>query len=207
VRNANAATLSSFDLPTAGGKTIPAQGVKLDQAAVEQMLALYAEISGRSVIRAPNLPEAKVTFSNQTPMSSVQVLQALDTVLAAHGIAMVVLGTQYVKAVPAKEANLEAGPVIERKAEELPDSSSFMIYIVKLKSGTARQVVPAIQPFAKLPNSIMAISSDGGQRSSKASLPELSKNLFGTKEDVLILRDYSSNVRRMLQVLANIEDK
>ena len=137
----------------------------------------------------------------------MQILQALDTVLAAHGIAMVVLGTQYVKAVPAKEANLEAGPVIERKPEELPDSSSFMIYIVKLKGGTARQVVPAIQPFAKLPNSIMAVSSDGGQRSSKAALPELSKNLFGTKDDVLVLRDYSSNVRRMLQVLANIEQK
>ena len=207
MRNANAATLSSFDLPTAAGKTIPAQGVKLDQAAVEQVLTLYAEISGRSVIRAPNLPEAKVTFSNQTPMSSVQVLQAFDTVLAAHGIAMVVLGTQYVKAVPAKEANLEAGPVIERKPEELPDSSSFMIYIVKLKSGTARQVVPAIQPFAKLPNSIVAIDSGVGQRSSKAAIPELSRNLFGTKEDILILRDYSSNVRRMLQVLANIEDK
>src|SRR2546430_10501005 len=44
-----------------------------------------SDISGRSIIRAPNLPDVKVTFSNQTPMTSVEALQALDTVLAAQG--------------------------------------------------------------------------------------------------------------------------
>src|SRR5204863_9644509 len=121
-----------------------------------------------------NLPDAKITFSNQTPMTTVEALQALDTVIAAQGIAMVFLGTQYVKAVPAKEATLEPGPIVELRPDQLPDSSSFLIYIVQLKKVPASQAGPSLAPFAKLPNSIVAI--DGGTRSrpsSPSSLPNL----------------------------------
>jgi len=45
---------------------------------------LYAETAGRSIIRSGNLPDVKITFSNQTPMTTVEILQALDTVLAAQ---------------------------------------------------------------------------------------------------------------------------
>src|SRR5262245_54981714 len=126
LRVAAVRTLSSFDPPRPGEKLTPAQTIQFEQAELAQVLKVYAEISGRSIIRAANLPDIKITFSNQSPMTSVEALQALDTVLAAQGIAMVFLGTQYVKAVPAKEANLEPGPVVELDPEQLPDSSSYL---------------------------------------------------------------------------------
>lgn len=205
-RPGEARTLSSFDAPTPGEKPTPAGMIHFAQAELAQVLNMYAEVSGRSIIRAGNLPDIKVTFSNQSPMTRVEVLQALDTVLAAQDIAMVILGTQYVKAVPAKEASLEPGPVIELPAHQLPDSSSFLIYIVRLKNVTRNQALPALQPFAKLPNSIIGLGA-GGPPPAKGSLPKLPPGLFGAKDELLILRDYSANVRRMLQVLETLEQR
>lgn len=201
-------TFSSFDPPPPGDKSTPPKAIRFEQADVAQVLSLYAEISGRSIIRAGNLPDAKITFSNQTPMTPVEVLQALDTVLAANGIAMVFLGTQYAKAVPAKEAHLEPGPISELKPDQLPDSSSFVIYIVKLKNVTPSQAVAALQPFAKLPNSIVAIGSGKGSPApSTSTLPNLPAIFGATDHPILILRDYSSNVRRMLHVLETLEER
>jgi len=141
-------------------------------------------------------------------MTTVEALQALDTVLAAQGIAMVFLGTQYVKAVSAKEAFLEPGPVVELRPDQLPDSSSFLIYIVKLNKVAVPQAAPALSSFAKLPNSIVAIGAVTGSRpSSQSSLPNLPAILGVKEHSMLILRDYSSNVRRMLQVLEKLEEQ
>lgn len=82
-------------------------------ADVDRVFALYQELSGRSVIRWPNIPNATVTFENTTAMTRPEALQALDTVLAAQNVVMVYLGTRYVKAIPAAQAPQEAGPVVE----------------------------------------------------------------------------------------------
>jgi type II secretory pathway component GspD/PulD (secretin) len=208
LRVASVRTFSSFDPPTPGEKLTPARAIKFEQAELAQVLNLYAETSGRSIIRGANVPEVKITFSNQTPMSAVELLQTLDTVLAAQGVTMVVLGTQCVKAVSANEAHLEAGPVIELEPGQLPDSSSFLIYIVKLKNVNGSQVPHALQPFAKMANSIVMIPSGRSTTAAaKAALPNLPASLFGSQDDILILRDYSSNVRRMLQVLEKMEER
>jgi hypothetical protein len=120
------------------------------------------------------------------------------------------LGTSYVKVVPQAGASSEAGPVFDGPWRQLPDSSSFVIYIAKLKTVSAKDAasvlenyfegltkppylllkhfscedaVSLIAPFAKLPNSIMAVKGSG----------------------VLVLRDYASNVRRMMDVLERLE--
>jgi type II secretory pathway component GspD/PulD (secretin) len=205
---ARAHTLSSFDRPVSGEKVTPAQMIKFEQADLAQVLSLYTEISHRSIILAGNLPDVKITFSNQTPMTAVEVLQALDTVLAAQDIAMVCLGTQYVKAVPASAATQEPGPIIELDPDQLPESSSFLIYIVRLNKVAASRVVPALQPFAKLPNSIIAIGlGNDGPPLLRTGLPKSPAITGSNAHSILILRDYSSNVRRMLQVLEKVEQQ
>jgi hypothetical protein len=207
-RTAETRAVSSLDSskPLEGSK--PAKALGFENAGLSQVLDLYAEVSGRSVIRGANLPEINVTFSNQTALDRVEVLRALDTVLAAQGIAMVVLGNHYVKAVLAKEAYLEPGPVLEAKSDQLPDSSSFVICIAKLKNVTTSKAVVALQPFARLPNSIVAINAgDGGKPSSGTALGNIPAMLGIKDYPILILRDYSSNVRRMLQVLEKMEEQ
>jgi general secretion pathway protein D len=176
-------TLSSFDV-SSDTNTIPARGINFDEADIKQVFDLYENISGRTIIRSPQVPMAvKITLRNATALTAVEVLRALDDVFAAHGIAMVQLGTLYVKAVPVAAANTEPTPVIELPWRQLPQSSSCLTYIVKLKHLYPEQVINMLQPFARLPNSIIAMRDS----------------------QVIILRDYSGNVRRMLEVLEKVD--
>ena len=67
---------------------------------------------------------------------------------------------------------------------QLPESSSLVTYIVKLKSLAAEDAVSILVPYAKLPSSIIVVRGS----------------------DVLVLRDYSANVRRMMEVLERVEN-
>jgi len=176
-------TFSSFDSPGRADE-IRAHMIKFAEADLGQILEFYQELSGRSVIRWPSIsPNTKISFENTRAMSRVEALQALDTVLAAHNVAMVYLGTRYVKAVPAAQSPQEPGPVVEGPWEQLPESSSLVSYIVKLKHIPPENAVSALQPFAKLPNSIIGVKGN----------------------NVIILRDYSANVRRMMQMLETVD--
>jgi type II secretory pathway component GspD/PulD (secretin) len=177
-------TYSSFDLPTrrAAQTELAAGSLNLQSADLDQVLSIYQELSGRTVIRGP-LPRPAITVRNQTPLTRVQALQLLDTALAQNGIAMVLAGDTAVKAVPNAMAASEGPPEITLPWEALPDSSSFMSRTVHLKKVRASELVPALMPFAKTPNALLPI--DAG--------------------NLLIIRDYSANVRRMLQVLQELE--
>jgi type II secretory pathway component GspD/PulD (secretin) len=179
-----AQTWSSFDPVDHRNDTLvfPKAGLRFEEADLGAVLKVYQELSGRTVIRAGNLPGVRITLQSETPLSRVEGLQTLDTALAQHQIAMVLMGTKFVKAVPAPQAHTEPGPVIELPPDQLPDSGSYMVYIVKSKDRDATELLMMLQPFAKLPNSIVAIKDPG----------------------LLILRDYSANIRRMLQVLERL---
>jgi type II secretory pathway component GspD/PulD (secretin) len=180
-------TYSSLDRPEARShQEVLAKGrLQFEEADVLQVLKVYQELSGRTVVRASALPAVSISLQNETPLTRHEALQALDTVLAANGITMIPLGTKCVKAVPSAQAPSEAAPVIDFPPDQLPESSSYMVYVVQLKNRRPTEVAPALQPFARMPNSIVALKDSGH----------------------LILRDYSSNIRRMLQILERIDQE
>jgi hypothetical protein len=179
-------TFSSFDLPSDHApQTLPANGgINFQGVPVDDVLKIYQALSGRTVIRG-SLPDAKITFRSQTPLNRIQALQMLDTVLAQNGIVMVLSGDNAVKAVPTSMAISESPPNITLPWELLPESSSIMSRTVQVKNLQAIQVVPVLAPFTKLPNSIICIQD----------------------HNLLILRDYSSNIRQELQMLERLEQK
>jgi type II secretory pathway component GspD/PulD (secretin) len=173
------ASVERADAEEAGGKGM----LQFTEGELDQVFAIYQELSKRAVIKSGNLPQPRVTFKSQAPLGRRESLQALDTVLAAQGVAMIPLGSRYVKAVPVKEAMTEAAPIIDLPREQLPESHSYICYVVEVKNLLPRELAQALQPFAKLPNSILAIDSAG----------------------ILVLRDYSVNVRRMLEMVEKIQ--
>jgi type II secretory pathway component GspD/PulD (secretin) len=177
-------TFSSFDIPASGaGKEVIAAGtINFQNAELEQVLAIYQELSRRSVIRS-TLPHPTISVRNETPLTRVEALQLLDTVLAQNGIAMVLAGETAVKAVPQAMAIAEAPPEITLPLEELPDSGSFMSRTVQLKKVKAVEVMAVLQPLTKTPNALLPIQS----------------------ENLLVIRDYSANVKRMLKMLQELE--
>ena len=111
-------------------------------------------------------------------------MQLLDTVLAENGIAMVLAGDTAVKAVPVAQATQESPPEVSLPWRSLPDSGSFMMRTVQLKKLRPSELLPVLMPFCKAPNAVLPIDSRGQ----------------------LILRDYSSNIRKMLKLVDDLEN-
>jgi type II secretory pathway component GspD/PulD (secretin) len=178
-------TYTSMD-PVGRGKAeenFPPGLLQFTDSDVVQVLDVYRELSHRTVVRSTTLPTAKINLKSETPLTRIEALQALDTVLAQNGIVMIPQGTKFVKAVAKQAAAVECPPVVDLPRDQLPDCGTYITYIVEVKNQKPRDLAQGLQPFAQMPNSILGIDSAG----------------------LLILRDLSSNVRRMLQVLERID--
>ena len=158
--------------------------IKFNDADLLQVLEVYQDLTGRTVIRPTALPQTKISIRSQTPLTRKEAIQALDTILAMNQITMIPQGDKFVKAVPQAQATVEGAPFNELPGSELEETTRYITQIVHLKNALPREVAPALQPLAKLPGqSIMAIDSSG----------------------ILVLRDYEENIKRMLELLEKID--
>jgi type II secretory pathway component GspD/PulD (secretin) len=178
-------TFSSLDRPGSRSdqEVFPAEGLKFLDAEIPAVLMAYQELSGRTVVRSGALSAAKISVQNQTPLTRREALQLLDTVLAENGITMIIQGTKLMKAVPTAQVAGTVAPMVDLPPDQLPESSTYITYMVRVKNRRPSDVGSVLQQFSKMPNSIIALRDD----------------------NVLILRDYSINVRRMLEMLARID--
>jgi hypothetical protein len=63
--------------------------MRFQEAELNQILDLYAEWTGRTVLRPQGLPQPKITLRAQTKLTKKEAIQALDTILALNQISMV----------------------------------------------------------------------------------------------------------------------
>jgi general secretion pathway protein D len=165
-------------------EVFPAGIIRFQDADLIQVLELYQELTGRTVMRPASLPQTKITIRSQTPLTRREAIMALDTILAMNQITMIPQGEKFVKAVAQGQAVTEAKEFSEIPPEDLEETTRFITQIVQLKNALPREVAPALQPLAKMPgSSIMAIDSSG----------------------ILVLRDYEENIKRMLELLERID--
>ena len=180
------ATLTAVDPTTPGSpaeEVFPPGLIKFQDADITQVLEVYQELTGRTVMRPNSLPATKVTIRSQTPLTRKEAIQALDSILSLNGVAMIPQGEKFVKAVPSTQAGQEGRQPNSLPLTDLPESGSLVSQVVRITNAMPRDVAQALQPFAKLPNSILGIDSAG----------------------ILVLRDYSENVKRMMEILQYID--
>jgi len=148
-----------------------------------QVLPIYADMVGRSILRPAALPAAIIVFKNQTELTKREAIQAIDAVLALNGIAMINVGEKFVKAVPIAQANQEGAAFNQVDAEHLPELGQYVTHVVQLQYIKTAEALAAIQPFAKIPNAIIPIESS----------------------QMLVLRDNTENVKRMLEMIKKVD--
>ena len=161
---------------------IPAGNINFQGVDVNQVLDVYAKLVGRTVLRA-GLPTAQIVLRTETPLTKTEAIQALQAVLALNGISLVNVGEKFVKVLPVDQANSAGAKMDQRDASQLPEMGSYVTHIVQLKYTKPSEMIPIIQPFAKLANSILAIDSNG----------------------ILVLRDNAENVKRMLEMIDQVD--
>jgi general secretion pathway protein D len=170
------ATTPANATPERAETTFDFQGVDVSQA-----LDVYAKLVGRTLLRA-GLPSASIVLKTETPLTKTEAIEALQAVLALNGISVVNVGDKFVKVLPSDQANSAAAEFNNTDVTNLPELGSYVTRIVQLKYVKPSEIVQAIQPFAKL-NSITPLDSNG----------------------ILIIRDYAENVKRMLEMIDQVD--
>ena len=161
---------------------IPAGNINFQGVDVSQVLDVYAQLVGRTMLRA-GLPAAQIILRTETPLTKTEAIQALQAVLALNGIALVNVGDKFVKVLPIDQANSAGAKIDHGDASQLPEMGSYVTHIVQLKYVKPSVMMPLILPFAKLANAIFPIDDNG----------------------ILVLRDNAENVKRMLEMIDQID--
>jgi type II secretory pathway component GspD/PulD (secretin) len=106
-------------------------------------------------------------------------IQALEAVLALNGITMVNMGDKFVKAMPEAQGNTRARASTPTARRNCPSWANTLTHVVQLKYAKPSELMPVLQPFVKIPNAILPIDTSM----------------------MLVLRDYTENVKRMLELI------
>jgi general secretion pathway protein D len=154
------------------------------QFPLEQALQIYATLVNRTILRSPQVqPTLQLTLKTETPLTKSEAIMAWETIFGMNAITVVPIGEKFMKIVQEAQAGNSGAEFSKATAAELPDAGRFVTHIVQLKYAQAADVQPAIQPFAKNPAAIVAIPNS----------------------NTLILRDYSENIKRMLEVIETLD--
>ncbi|MBI4324076.1 MAG: hypothetical protein HY674_02310 [Chloroflexi bacterium] len=157
---------------------ISVQGMPLDQ-----FFDLYSQLSGRTILRPYQLPGAGITLKAQTDLTKREAVEAMDGALALNSITMIPIGEKFVKAVPSTQAMQEGAPLSALTAGEMPLAEQFLTRVVKLKIAKPSELAPLFASFSKNPTAITPIDAN----------------------QTIILRDYASNVKRMMEIIETVD--
>jgi general secretion pathway protein D len=178
-----AATPATTAKPEPPEETLPPGVIKLKEADLDQVLALYAEWKNKTILRPTTLPAPHITLVTQTALTRKEALEALDVVLGMNGIGMIDMSDKFVKAVPLAET-ASAGQLWNKLPPDLlPNMGQYLTEVIQVTNVKPTDLIQVLQPFAKNPNAVMAIDASG----------------------ILVLRDFTENVKRMLDMVRQID--
>jgi general secretion pathway protein D len=151
---------------------------------LEQILDIYSALAGRTILEGAGLNlTLPITLRTQGDLTKSEAITALETVLAMNGVTFIPIGDKFAKVVIEAQAPQAGGKFSDETADELPEAGKYVTQIVQLKYAEGQEVVGALQPFAKSPASIILMPTS----------------------NTLILRDYSENIKRMLEVIKKVD--
>jgi len=163
---------------------IPPGTIDFRGADLNQVLELYAMLRQRTILRAANLASPTFVLKTQTPLTKSEAIKALDAMLGMNGIAIIDIGDKFSKAAPSANAGQMGADFSKLKGSQLADMGQFLTHVVQLKYVKPSEMVAVLQPFASaIANPILPIDSS----------------------QILVLRDFTENIKRMLQVVDAID--
>lgn len=175
--------------PPAPGMPVPAVEpqnlvtLSFRDSPLEQVLAYYEELTGLTLLRAPNLA-ASITLRGQTRLTKAEALAAIESVLSMNNIQIVPMGTRFAKVVQAGTARQEGLPVrFGRPEAALAETDAVESRILDLKYIALSEAVPILQTLIRGTGKIQPIE----------------------RTNSLLVTDTSGNLQRILEVLDFID--
>jgi len=146
------------------------------------VLDIYAKLVHRTLLRGA-LPQAQIILNaNETPLTKTEAIQAIQAVLALNGISVVNMGEKFVKVLPSTDAGGAGGEIDRAGSTNIPALGTYITHVVQLHYVKPTEMMQVITPFAKL-NSVIPLDGNG----------------------ILVIRDYAENVKRMLEMIEQVD--
>ncbi|HWI56162.1 MAG TPA: hypothetical protein VNZ22_02965, partial [Bacillota bacterium] len=114
--------------PGAENQVLPAGMINFAGADLNQVLMIYQELVGRTLLRPPNLPATTIAFHSYTPLTFEEAIYALNATLAMNGISIL----------PVEEKFLFAFPTAQRQQVD-----SLLARSMPVHSPSGKEPLPA----------------------------------------------------------------
>lgn len=152
-------------------------------APLEQVLDFYSAQTGRTLIQRPDVA-ATITLRSQGRLTREEALQAIDSILVMHNIALVPMGERFLKVVQPGSVPQEGSPIrMDIPDDKFAASDTLLTQIIMLKHVEIAEVQPIIQPMLQGYSQIQPLARSNG----------------------LMVTATSSNLQRIVQLLKLID--
>lgn len=158
--------------------------VEFPNAPLESTLDLYAGLVHRVLLRPPQLAGGPINLKLEN-LTREEAIEALNAVFALNSIAVIPVGTKFLKVVPSQQAVQEGAKVSELATDELSELGQFVTKIIKVTKIKPGDIAQAVQQFAsgKIQNPVLVFDD---------------QNFF-------VLRDMAANVKRMAELIKELD--
>lgn len=131
---------------TAAGETAPR--LKFQNAPLDMVLDEYSEKTGRTLLQAPNVPKVNITLRSQGELTLEEYLQAIETVLGMHDVALLKVGEKFLKVVTMTQARQEEMQINETTEDmQLKETGALISQMIPLKHIDVAEAKKAIEPL------------------------------------------------------------
>jgi len=155
-----------------------------NNAPLEQVLDMYSRLTGKTLIKAPNVPAISITLKSQTRLTNTEALIAIESALALNNIAFVPLGDTFLKVVQSPTAKQEATSlVMPDQKGNLTDSDHLETHIVELRHTSIQEVQPIIQGLLRSYGNIQPVE----------------------RSNAMMITDSASSLKQILQVIEYLD--
>ena len=115
---------------------------------LQNALDMYGQITGRIMIKAPNVSPITLDLISEEKLPETEVLKAIETALELNNISLVPQGTNFI-IVKTADTMLQGPGVIGTQApgEPFPEDSTIIQQVIALKHITPAELQPVIQPM------------------------------------------------------------
>jgi len=159
-------------------------GLKYENMDVEEVLKQYSEWTGLALMRAPDVPAAKITLKCPKRLPKREALLAIASVLAMNNIALVPMGDKFLKVVQISAARQQGmatstGPL----DKDIADTDFLVSRIVELKHLEIAEAQTTIQNLLHSYGKVMPLE----------------------RVNCLLITETALNLKRILEILAIID--
>mgnify|MGYP003730645975 CR=1 FL=1 len=171
------------DKETSNAPQLPLR-LKFNNADLNVVIDAYSDVTGKTVLMAPGLPKVMITLKSQGELTKEEYLEAIEAVLAMHGISIIKIGDKFVKVVQANLARNEEMAIIESlPGEQAPDKAELVTQMIPLKN----------------------IEINDAQKVIKEIMHQYGKIIPLEKNNSILITDTAAVINRILQVIRYID--